>query len=251
MPARDGMIRRMAIEAAVEQAIFARHPDYVAAILVAEGIVNGPSDADERRALARRAHVRERGLERAADHPRSPRGAPRSARSAPSRVATPARRRRSPAACSRAGRCRASTASSTSTTRSASAISSPSEARTSTGSTARCGSPSPRATSASTRPAASSTRAGGDRLARRRGRHLPALELAPGPRTRLTEATTRAFFVFDRLGALAPAALEAAIAELTERLAPARAPTASRSPRRVETAVARLAERAPGRFRTR
>ena len=37
----------MAIEAAVEQEIFARHPDYVAAIVVgAEGIVNGPSDAE-------------------------------------------------------------------------------------------------------------------------------------------------------------------------------------------------------------
>ena len=41
------------------------------------------------------------------------------------------------------------------------------------------------------------------------------------PRTRLTEATSRAFFVFDRLGALEPAALEAAVAELTERLGPA------------------------------
>ena len=37
----------------------------------------------------------------------------------------------------------------------------------------------------------------------------------------MTEATTRAFFVFDRLGGLAPAALEVAIADLTDGLGPA------------------------------
>ena len=42
-----------------------------------------------------------------------------------------------------------------------------------------------------------------------------------GTRTRMTEATTRAFFVFDRLGGLAPAALEVAIADLTDGLGPA------------------------------
>ena len=42
-----------------------------------------------------------------------------------------------------------------------------------------------------------------------------------GTRTRLTEATTSAFFVFDRLGGLAPAALEEAIADLVQRLGPA------------------------------
>ncbi|MEA2399904.1 MAG: hypothetical protein QOK00_307 [Thermoleophilaceae bacterium] len=39
-----------------------------------------------------------------------------------------------------------------------------------------------------------------------------------GTRTRLTEATTRAFFVFDGLPPLAPAALDAAAAELIDQL---------------------------------
>ena len=50
--------------------IFARHPDYVAAILVAEGVENGPTDAGSDRALRdAEEHLRERGLARAADAP--------------------------------------------------------------------------------------------------------------------------------------------------------------------------------------
>jgi DNA/RNA-binding domain of Phe-tRNA-synthetase-like protein len=60
----------MPLAAHVDDRIFARHPGYVATILVAEGIENGPSDADGERILeAAEEHVRGRGLERAADAP--------------------------------------------------------------------------------------------------------------------------------------------------------------------------------------
>ena len=50
--------------------MFDRHPDYVAVILVAEGLRNGPTDADSERELAdAEAHLRARGLARAADAP--------------------------------------------------------------------------------------------------------------------------------------------------------------------------------------
>lgn len=56
--------------AAVDADVFARHPDYVAVILVAEGLRNGPSDAGSERALAAaEEHLRGRGLTRAADAP--------------------------------------------------------------------------------------------------------------------------------------------------------------------------------------
>jgi DNA/RNA-binding domain of Phe-tRNA-synthetase-like protein len=58
------------IEAAVDPRVFDRHPDYVAVVVAASGLVNGPSDAgsDGRLAEAER-HLRARGLARAADAP--------------------------------------------------------------------------------------------------------------------------------------------------------------------------------------
>jgi DNA/RNA-binding domain of Phe-tRNA-synthetase-like protein len=56
--------------ATVEPAVHAAHPDYVAAIVVADGLDNGPTDAVSE-ALLRdaEASLRGRGLARAADHP--------------------------------------------------------------------------------------------------------------------------------------------------------------------------------------
>jgi DNA/RNA-binding domain of Phe-tRNA-synthetase-like protein len=57
-------------EAAVAPEITERHPDYVAAVLVAEDIPNGPSDEASRHALVDAAErLRARGLARPADHP--------------------------------------------------------------------------------------------------------------------------------------------------------------------------------------
>jgi DNA/RNA-binding domain of Phe-tRNA-synthetase-like protein len=57
-------------EVQVDRAVHARHPDYVALVLVASGPVNGPSDAgSDARLAAAEAHVRASGLERATDHP--------------------------------------------------------------------------------------------------------------------------------------------------------------------------------------
>jgi DNA/RNA-binding domain of Phe-tRNA-synthetase-like protein len=54
----------------VDPQIFARHPDYVAAVLVAEGVRNGPTDAGSDRALDEAEDaLRRRGLGRAADAP--------------------------------------------------------------------------------------------------------------------------------------------------------------------------------------
>jgi DNA/RNA-binding domain of Phe-tRNA-synthetase-like protein len=210
----------MAIEAAVEQAIFARHPDYVAAIVVAEGIANGPSDAESDTWLtAAEHHVRERGLERAADAPEivawraafsafgaKPKKYPCSAEALAARVLK--------------------------------------------------GGELPRVNRLVDLYNAISVRhlvpVGGEDLDRLRGplrlvmaagderfdapsgiEHPQPGEIVwrddigvtcrrwnwrQGTRTRLTEATTRAFFVFDRLGGLEMASLQAAIAELTERL---------------------------------
>ena len=64
------MTDQLPLAAEVDTEIFAAYPDYVAAILVAEGIGNGPSDADSDRLLEdAEGHVRARGLERAADAP--------------------------------------------------------------------------------------------------------------------------------------------------------------------------------------
>jgi DNA/RNA-binding domain of Phe-tRNA-synthetase-like protein len=57
-------------EVQVDRAVQARHPDYVALVLVASGLVNGPSDAaSDTRLAAAEAHLRASGLERATDHP--------------------------------------------------------------------------------------------------------------------------------------------------------------------------------------
>jgi DNA/RNA-binding domain of Phe-tRNA-synthetase-like protein len=54
----------------VDAEIYARHPDYVAAVLVAEGVANGATDAESDGAPRdAEAHLRRRGLARAADAP--------------------------------------------------------------------------------------------------------------------------------------------------------------------------------------
>lgn len=58
------------LAAAVDPAVFERHPDYVAVILVADGFANGPTDAASERALRdAESHLRARGVHRAADAP--------------------------------------------------------------------------------------------------------------------------------------------------------------------------------------
>jgi DNA/RNA-binding domain of Phe-tRNA-synthetase-like protein len=58
------------LAAAVDAAVFGRHPDYVAVILVAEGLRNGPSDSGSELALREaEADLRAHGLARAADAP--------------------------------------------------------------------------------------------------------------------------------------------------------------------------------------
>ena len=60
----------MTVSATVDTDVFAAHPEYVALILFAEGIGNGPSDEDSSAVLdAAEEHLRARGLARAADHP--------------------------------------------------------------------------------------------------------------------------------------------------------------------------------------
>jgi DNA/RNA-binding domain of Phe-tRNA-synthetase-like protein len=59
-----------ALRAGVAPEVADRHPDYVAAVLVVEGIPNGPSDEASRRALRdAEERLRARGLARPADHP--------------------------------------------------------------------------------------------------------------------------------------------------------------------------------------
>ena len=54
----------------VDPAVHAAHPDYVALVLLASGVANGPSDADSDAQLAdAEAHLRGSALERATDHP--------------------------------------------------------------------------------------------------------------------------------------------------------------------------------------
>jgi DNA/RNA-binding domain of Phe-tRNA-synthetase-like protein len=54
----------------VDTAVHAKHPDYVALVLLASGVANGPSDADSDAQLAdAEAHLQASGLERATDHP--------------------------------------------------------------------------------------------------------------------------------------------------------------------------------------
>ena len=57
-------------EVVVDPAVHERFPDYVALVLVASGIANGPSDAGSDAQLAdAEAHLRASGLETAKDHP--------------------------------------------------------------------------------------------------------------------------------------------------------------------------------------
>lgn len=59
-----------AFEVHVDPAIHAEHPQYVALVLVADGIANGPTDAGSEAALAAaEAHLRASGLAKATDHP--------------------------------------------------------------------------------------------------------------------------------------------------------------------------------------
>jgi DNA/RNA-binding domain of Phe-tRNA-synthetase-like protein len=59
-----------ALDVRVDPAIHARHPDYVALVLVASELVNGPSDEGSEAALAAaEEHLRASGLVKATDHP--------------------------------------------------------------------------------------------------------------------------------------------------------------------------------------
>lgn len=64
------MADRSRLEVVVDPAIRAAHADYVALVLVAAGLTNGPSDADsDTQLVTAEAHVRGSGLLRATDHP--------------------------------------------------------------------------------------------------------------------------------------------------------------------------------------
>ncbi len=57
-------------EVRVDHAVHAKHPDYVALVLLASGIANGPSDpGSDAQLTAAEAHVRASGIARAADLP--------------------------------------------------------------------------------------------------------------------------------------------------------------------------------------
>jgi DNA/RNA-binding domain of Phe-tRNA-synthetase-like protein len=57
-------------EVRVDHAVHAAHPDYVALVLVASGIANGPTDAgSDAQLAAAEAHLRSSGLAKATDHP--------------------------------------------------------------------------------------------------------------------------------------------------------------------------------------
>jgi DNA/RNA-binding domain of Phe-tRNA-synthetase-like protein len=59
-----------AFEVHVDPAVHAAHPAYVALVLVADGLANGPSDdASDARLAAAEEHVRARGLAKPVDHP--------------------------------------------------------------------------------------------------------------------------------------------------------------------------------------
>src|SRR3954471_14713246 len=59
-----------AFEVGVAAEVHAAHPDYVALVLLASGLTNGPSDADSQAQLATaEAHLLASGLNRATDHP--------------------------------------------------------------------------------------------------------------------------------------------------------------------------------------
>ena len=57
-------------EVHVDPTIHAQHPDYVALVLVASGLVNGPSDdGSDAQFASAEAHVLGSGLDKATDHP--------------------------------------------------------------------------------------------------------------------------------------------------------------------------------------
>lgn len=57
-------------DAHIDPSVHARHPDYVALVLLASGVANGPSDSDSQAQLAAtEEQLRASRLERAADHP--------------------------------------------------------------------------------------------------------------------------------------------------------------------------------------
>jgi DNA/RNA-binding domain of Phe-tRNA-synthetase-like protein len=59
-----------AFEVRVDPSVHAKHPDYVALVLLASGLTNGPSDAgSEAQLMAAEEHVRATGLAKATDHP--------------------------------------------------------------------------------------------------------------------------------------------------------------------------------------
>ena len=59
-----------ALDVRVDPAIHARHPDYIALVLVASGLGGGPSDEGSEAALASaEEHLRTSGLVKATDHP--------------------------------------------------------------------------------------------------------------------------------------------------------------------------------------
>ncbi len=59
-----------ALDVRVDPAVHERHPDYVALVLVASGIVNGPSDEGSDAQVAdAQAHLRASGLAKATEHP--------------------------------------------------------------------------------------------------------------------------------------------------------------------------------------
>ena len=64
------MADRARLEVVVDPAIHAAHADYVALVLVASGLTNGPSDAEtDAQLVAAEAHVRGSRMSRATDHP--------------------------------------------------------------------------------------------------------------------------------------------------------------------------------------
>jgi DNA/RNA-binding domain of Phe-tRNA-synthetase-like protein len=63
-------VAEVGLEVSVDLAVHAAHPDYVALVLVASGLTNGPSDAESDAQLAAAAaQLLASGLERATDHP--------------------------------------------------------------------------------------------------------------------------------------------------------------------------------------
>ena len=202
----------------VDPAVFAAQPSYAAAIVVAEGVPNGPSDAAGD-ALLREAEeaLKARGLERAADDPHV--AAWRAAFSAFG--AKPSKFNCSAEAL--AGRVlkggelprinRLVDVYNAISVRHMVPVG---------GEDADRLEGSPRLVIADGRGGlrrpGRPAQAGRGRVARRRRRDLPPLELAPGPATALTEATSRALFIFDRLEPLPLETLEAAVDELIARL---------------------------------